>query len=309
MKKILTLFLLYISGFSAIAQNKSNNVCIGVVCPDSYENFSASGLSRLSQKMVQVATQNGVAAFNDGTFAMYPTLAVYDIQVVEGGMRNITRVKIDMTINVIQLGTRTVIGSIPVNLSGSGYSITEATTNAISNINVREKSYADFLSSCKQRIFDYDEQNSSNFIIKAKTLASQHQYEAALAQLAMYPECLPSYPKVSEATIAIFKEYQKAMSAQRITEAKAAIAIRDFEGAAVILSEIDPESPSYKECLTLIETVKKNVSKDRQDEINREQKRYDSQVELEKYRINAAKEIAKAYYSNQPTITYTQIVK
>ena len=309
MKKALTSFLLIVAGFSAVAQKPGDDICIGIVCPESHEYFSSAGISRLSQKLVQIATRNGVAAFCDGTFIMYPTLSVYDIQNIEGGMRNITTAKIDMTINVIQLGSKTIVGSIPVSLSGSGYSLTEATTNAVSKINVGENRYADFLATCKNRIYEYDERNCENFIMKARTLASQHQYEAALAQLAMYPESLPSYPKVSEAIISIYKEFQKRRSAQLITEAKSAIATRDYESAAAILAEVDPESPDYKECLSLIETVKKNVSKDRQDEIDLEQKRYNSQIELEKYRINAVKEIARAYYSNQPTVNYTQIVK
>jgi hypothetical protein len=60
--------------------------------------------------------------------------------------------------------------------------------------------------------------------------------------------------------------------------------------------------------LKVIETVKKSVTKEKQDAIDRAWKLYNSEVALEKYRINAAKEVAKAYYSNQPAINYTQIV-
>lgn len=308
MKRYIIAAILTLCYFTAFSQPTTNDVCIGVVCPESLEYFSQSGLSRLSQKMEQIATNNGVAAFYDGAFVMFPKLAVYDIQTVEGGMKDIETLKIDLTINVFQMATKTIIGSIPVVLSGSGYSIEEATLNAISKINARDPKYSSFLSDCKKRIIDYDERNCKNSILKAKTLASQQRYEEALAQLALYPESLPSYSLVSAAIVDIYKDYQKERSAQLVLEAKSAIAVQDYDLAADLLAGVDPESPSYKEALKLIETVKKSVTKEKQDAIDRAWKLYNSEVALEKHRINAAKEVAKAYYSNQPAINYTQIV-
>ena len=209
MKRYIISAILTLCYFTAFSQPTTNDVCIGVVCPESLEYFSQSGLSRLSQKMEQIATNNGVAAFYAGAFVMFPKIDVYDIQTVEGGMKAIETLKIDLTINVLQMATKTIVGSIPVVLSGSGYSIEEATSNAISKINARDPKYSSFLSDCKNRIIDYDEKNCKNSILKAKTLASQQRYEEALALLALYPESLPSYSLVSAAIVDIYKDYQK----------------------------------------------------------------------------------------------------
>ncbi|MBR5906921.1 MAG: hypothetical protein IKZ50_00825 [Bacteroidales bacterium] len=309
MKKCLISIILVFSCLSGFSQTERYDVCIGVICPESLEHFSQPGLLRLSQKLTQIATVNGVAAINDGAFIMYPTLSVYDIQRVEGGMRNIVTVKIDLSINVAQLRNRTVIGSISMTIIGNGFSIEEATANAMSNIDANNKRYSVFISDCKKRIYDYDEQYCKSFILKAKSLASQHLYEEALAQLALYPEVLPSYPKVYKVTLEIFKEYQKQKSAELVQEARAQIAVQDYESAAQTLALVDPESPSYKESVLLLNTIMNNVEKQRKEEIQRELKRYDSKIALNKYRINAAKEIAKAYYSNKPQISYYQIIK
>ena len=93
MKRYIISAILALCYFTAIAQPTTSDVCIGVVCPESLEYFSQSGLSRLSQKMEQIATNNGVAAFYDGAFVMFPKLAVYDIQTVEGGMKAIETLK------------------------------------------------------------------------------------------------------------------------------------------------------------------------------------------------------------------------
>lgn len=308
MKRYIISAVLTLCYFTAFSQPTTNDVCIGVVCPESLEYFSQSGLSRLTQKMEQIATNNGVAAFCDGAFVMFPKLDVYDIQTVEGGMKAIETLKIDLTINVLQMATKTIIGSIPVVLSGSGYSIAEATSNAISKINARDPKYSSFISDCKKRIINYDEKNCKNSILKAKILASQQRYKEALALLALYPECLPSYSLVSAAIVDIYKDYQKERSAQLVLEAKSAIAVQDYDLAADLLAGVDPESPSYKEALNLIETVKKSVTKEKQEAIDRAWKLYNLEVALEKHCINAAKEVAKAYYSSQPAINYTQIV-
>ena len=50
-------------------------------------------------------------------------------------------------------------------------------------------------------------------------------------------------------------------------------------------------------------------SEEEADAIDRQFRIFDSLVGLEKQRITAIRDIAKAYYSNQPTIHYTQIVK
>ena len=308
MKRFILSAILTLCYFTLSSQPNTGDVYIGVVCPESLDYFSQAGLTRLSQKMEQIATYNGVAAFYDGAFVMFPMLAVYDFQTVEGGMKAIQTLKIDITISVIQLETRTIIGSVPIVLSGGGFSVEEATSNAISKINISDARYSKFISDCKQRIIDYDEKNCKSSILKAKTLAAQHRYEEALALLALYPESLPSYELVSSAIVDIYLDYQKSRSAQLVLEAKSAIAVRDYYLAADILSEVDPESPSYEEALALIEVVKKNVDEDRREAIESAWRIYDSEVELEKLRINAAKEVAMAYYSNQPQINYTQII-
>ena len=103
MEKFIFTIILTTVILCAKAQTSDNNVSIGIICPESYEHFSGSGITRLSQKLTQIATQNGVATLYDGSFVMYPMLSVYDIQIVEGGMRNITTLKIDMTVNVMQM--------------------------------------------------------------------------------------------------------------------------------------------------------------------------------------------------------------
>lgn len=51
MKRYIISAVLTLCYFTAFSQPTTNDVCIGVVCPESLEYFSQSGLSRLTQKM------------------------------------------------------------------------------------------------------------------------------------------------------------------------------------------------------------------------------------------------------------------
>lgn len=310
MKKISILCLFAVLAICrAQAQQVETDVNIGVLCPDRMENLSFAGISRLRQKIEQIATSNGVATSSDGTFVIYPSFSVFDSRTVEGGMKNIVVIKAEMVLSVAEISTGMKVNSVSTTLSGSGYSQSEALSNALSEIDVRDSVYARFLSESKKRIYTYYETNCAKLIQKAAALAAQQQYEAALAELACYPTSLPSYAKVGPVMIDVYKRYQNVQCAKLIQEAKGCVALKDYARAIKYLSQVDPESQCRSECTNLINNIKQQVDKAETDEIARQFRVFDTLVGLEKYRISAAREIAKAYYSSRPTIHYTQIVK
>ena len=293
----------------AEAQPAESDVNIGVVCPEQTDDLSTAGLARLRHKIEQIATANSVATYSDGTFVMYPVLDLFEVRTVESGMKNITVVKAEMVLSVVQISSGIRINSVSVPLSGSGFNRSEALTDALSKIDIHSPAYAKFLSASKERIYSYYETNCSKLLQKAEALAAQQQYEAALAELACFPASLPSYAKVVPVMTAIYKRYQNTRCEQLIQQAKGCIALKDYSGAVAYLAEIDPESQCKTECSRLLDTIKRQVDKEEAEAIDRQFRIFDSLVGLEEQRITAIRDIAKAYYSNQPTIHYTQIVK
>ena len=95
------------------------------------------------------------------------------------------------------------------------------------------------------------------------------------------------------------------MNLKQLTEARALWAANQdmatAEQIARMLADIDPESGSYKGAMELLADIKKQVRLD--IDLDKRQK-YEDEVELEKQRINAMREIGVAYGRNQkPTTT------
>lgn len=310
MKKILLCVLwAAVCGVQTVAQQPAGNVAIGLVCPDSMEGFYAAGLSRLCHKVQQIATQNGVATDLDGTFVIYPSFVVSDVQHVEGGMKTLTVVRGELVLVVTQPKAGLNVHSMAVSLSGSGFNLSEALTAAVSGIDVRDPAYAQFLQESKERIWTYYETHCDRLVRQAQGLADRQQYEAALALLACYPVSLPSYDRVESVMLAIYQRYQQVRCRQLLQEAEGCVALQDYAGAVACLTQIDPESPCYAEGRRLLDTIKTKIEQAEAEEIARQFRVFDSLTDLEARRIAAIQEIAKAYYASQPTIHYTQIVK
>lgn len=292
------------------AQNANADVHIGVVCPEQIDDLSTATLQRLQHKIEQIATANGVATDADGTFVMYPVFDLVEMRTVESGMKNIIVAKAEMTLCVIQVSTGMKVNSVLTPLPGSGFNKSEVIANAISKIDTQSPVYAKFLSESKTRIYSYYEMNCSKLLQKAKALAAQQQYEAALAELACFPTSLPSYTQVVSVMMDIYTRYKNIRCERLIQEAQGCIALKDYSGAVEYLVQIDPESRrNSEECTRLLDSIKQYVDKEASEAINRKFRVFDTLVDLEKQRISAIRDIAKTYYSNQPTIQYTQIIK
>jgi len=295
--------------YSIKAQNANADVHIGVVCPEQMDDLSVANLLRLHHKIEQIATANGVATYSDGTFILYPAFDFCEMQTVESGMKNIIVANTELILSVIQVSTGMKVNSVSVSLSGNGFNKSEAVANAISKIDTQSPVYAKFLSESKTRIYSYYETNCSKLLQKAKALAAQEQYEAALAELACFPSSLPSYAQVIPVMMDIYKHYQNVHCERLIQNAKGCIALKDYSGAVEYLVRIDPESQCKSECSQLLDAIKQQVDKEEAEAIERKFRIFDTLVDLEKQRISAIRDIAKSYYSNQPAIHYTQIVK
>ena len=103
----------------AEAQPAESDVNIGVVCPEQTDDLSTAGLARLRHKIEQIATANSVATYSDGTFVMYPVLDLFEVRTVESGMKNITVVKAEMVLSVVQISSGIRINSVSES-GGSG---------------------------------------------------------------------------------------------------------------------------------------------------------------------------------------------
>lgn len=309
MEKLILSFLIGLLGISSTYAQHDNDITIGIVVPEQQKEMDANAFRLLATRLNAVMGVNGVSSETNGTFVIYPVVNILDQKLVEGGLRNITMVEVELSLFVKQVVTHTLFGSCSKILKGNGRNLSDAIRNAFSGMNTRDNVYSQFLTQTKEKIANYYLENKANLLSQAHQLAANQQYEQALALLTTFPQNLKGANEVQAAAIEIYKKYQNQVCAQMILKAEAAISLQNYEEAAFILASIDTESVCHSDAMKLIKKVEDTIKADQKAEQELEEKLLNKKISLEKRRIDAIKEIATAYLSNQPQITYTQIIK
>jgi len=313
MKKY-TLLLLLLCHILVFSQTKSEigKIALSVIIPENIENLDASQLSKLEIKVSQIVTRAGLAASgNDKNFVIYPNFAIYESNVVEGGMQNITVINTELTLVVKQVTNNIIYATTSFPLKGSGNSRNSAITNSIANIPVTDPGLRTFIEAAKAKIIQYYQENCNDIEKKAEVLAKNQNYEAALGTLMAVPEEVSScYNQVISRSMEIYKAYQNQKCAVQVQQAKVLLAAQDYNGALTIIGQIDPSTPCFNAAESLAKSAADRVDEDARKQWNFKMKQYDNDVDLEKQRIEAIKDIAVSYYNSQPkTIKNTYIFR
>ncbi|MDR3266880.1 MAG: hypothetical protein LBT24_04835 [Tannerella sp.] len=287
-------------------------IALSVIMPENVDGLDVSQLSKLESKITQITTKAGLAASGyNQTFVIYPKFAIYETNVVEGGIQNITVVTVELSLFIKQVSNKMLFASVAKSLKGSGKTKEIAITNAISQIPVADKVFTTFVEEGKQKIVQYYEANCDDIINEADTYIKMQQYKQALGLLMSIPEEISAcHDKVLNKSVETFKAYQNQVCAEKIQQAKAKSAAQYYDDALEILSEIDPSANCFKEQQTLIKSIENKVSTEVKKQWDFMMKQYNDTASLEKQRVNAIKEIAVSYYKSQPTsVNYNYIVR
>lgn len=286
--KTALLFLALMNIYMLAAAQKSD-FTLGLIMPETSADFNQVQIQKLESKITQIINaSNEVLVGYTNDFVVYPVITVQETAVVEGGMQNITVTDIDFSLFVKQLsGESVVYNAVSRKLKGSGNNKEQSITNAISQIKINDVAYQQFLSVAKNKIVKYYSDNCAAIIQRAGSLSAGHDYEQALSVLQSIPVVSGScYTTAQQKSVEVYKKYQTELCSKNVTKAKAAIAINDYTTAMAAMELIDPSSSCYPEVKKMIDQIASKVEK-------KEQREYD----LETQRMNAMKEIAKAYYS------------
>ena len=287
---------------------QAKNIPISVIVPESSEYLNTSQLNRLKTKIEQIASANGVSALSNSNFVLYPVFEINESSLVEGGMKNMTLINASLTLFIRQLDSKMIVSSISKEIKGTGYSKGEALINALNSINPYTQDLKLFMTEGKQRITNYYKEHYSSIRAKAKTLATQHQYEEALALLMSFPEELPEYQTITSDASAIYIQYMNNCCGQLLAEAKSRLSLNDYEGAASILAQIDPSCQCAKDASDMMTSIQKEIDSNIAYKRKIELYKYKTETDLKKMRINAITEIVKAYFLRKPPVNYYQLI-
>ncbi|WP_140939030.1 hypothetical protein [Sphingobacterium lumbrici] len=313
MKKLFILFTFLNVTLSIFAQSSSDigKIALSVIMPENVDGLDVSQLSKLETKITEIVSSSGLAASGyNNNFVIYPKFAVYETNVVEGGMQNITVTTCEISLFIKQVDNNILFSSISKQVKGSGNNKQTSLTNAISKIPTKDTQFQSFIETGKNKIVQYYESKCEDIISKSESLVKMQNYEEALGLLQTVPEKVSCYSKIQEKSIEAYKAYQNQKCSTQIQEAKSAFAANDYNLTLELLSQIDPSAICFKESQQLMKTVENKIDTEEKKQWDLQMKIYNDAVSLEKQRINAIKEIAVAYYKSKPSsVNYSYIIK
>jgi hypothetical protein len=279
-------------------------IALAVVMPDNSDGLEPAQITRLEGKITQLVTHSGLSASGYGTnFVVYPVLTIAESNVVEGGMQNITVTTAELNLYIKQVDNNLVFATISKRLKGSGSSKALSLANAISQIQTTDPEYQRFIEQGKQKILAYYQSKCDDIIRQADASVRMNQFDQALALLVTVPaEATGCFTKAQGKAVAIYKAYSDQHCSELLLQAKGNLAANRYDEGLTLLSSIDPGSKCFTEAKSLM------VKAEMEIDVN-ERKTFDAQLSLEKQRINAIRDIAKAYYANRPSVTYHVVVR
>jgi hypothetical protein len=283
------------------AQTSNATLTLGVVVPEPTGEFNQDQIQKLSSKITQIINNsNEVTVGYTNDIVVYPVVSVNETSVVEGGLQNITVTSVDFALFVKQISTNLVYNTFSKKIKGSGNNKAQAITNAFSQIKATDEAYKQFIIASKAKIFKYYTDNCKTIIQNAGNLSAKQEYEQSISLLQSIPAGTSGcYEDAQKKSLEVYRKYQTVLCSKNITKAKGAIATENYEDALAALEMIDPASSCYPEVQKLIAQIS--------SKINRKE---EQAMDLEKQRINAVKEIAKAYYSRSiKVVNYNVIVR
>ncbi len=284
----------------SINVNAQSNLTIGLVMPEEELNgVKPDAYKLLQSKLEKMLTSSGVSSYG-GDFVLYPTVNIIEENLIEAGIKNFFKVKIELTLNVANLTSETLFSSESWQLSGTAERVRSAAVkNAFTQLKGTDALFKSFIENTKLKIYEYYEANKKSILTKASTLASTCKYDEAIALLAGYPSQVSGYDEAQSLMHKIYIQYINANASRILNEARAAYATKNYEAAVNLAAQIDPESTHYNEAKSIINQVRNTINKEQADANQRAMRALEIAADVEKTRINAAASVARAYYKRR----------
>lgn len=274
---------------SLVCAAQPGTFTLGIMPEGSGSDFTEVHLQKVESKLIDMINNSNEATVGyNNDFVLAAKLSAGETGRVEGGMQNITVTTIEVSLMIKQVGSNVIYNSVTKKVKGSGSTKEAAIANALSTWNISDNSYAQFIATGRDKIIKYYQDNCNQIIQWAANYEAKKDYEQALSLLQSVPPAAPCYKTASKKAVDMYVKYQKNLCTRQIAIARSEIAIRNYERAAEVLQMIEPTSGCATESKQLMAEISGRIDKLEHSAYN-----------LEAMRINAIKEIAKAYYTSK----------
>ena len=286
----------------AFAQ-KNYDTPLRVIVPDGV--VAAENQLLLTDRLQAVVTSKGMGSIDQATrFFVYPVFVELG-NVLSGSVPPMHVVEMELSLYVADILNGKVYTQCTCPVKGVGRTDILAYRNAIKNISGDNPVVAEMFERTRSEIVSYYLSEGATIIADAKTCAAMNDYEKALYLLACIPSCCSGiYETAQEEMVNVYVRYVDYLAEKLLTQARALWAsTQDREGAQEVISilnQIEPTAKCYPQAEELVAKISKRIG----EEWELEKHLVYSAVELEKMRIEAAREVGVAYGTHQQPTSF-----
>lgn len=305
MRKIFLFILGFISVLSSVQCVADCNIYLSVSPSEQIENVPIESNSILTERLIQVLTNNDFVV-EDSKISPF-TISGKFSHIIEStlpGPPIQTALQTNLTIYLGDTRNATIYGSVHLILNGVGTSLQRAFINAMKGVNSSNKFIQEFLKSSSRKIIDYYDARYPQILASARRSCAIKKYDEALWILSMVPECSVGYQQTCELMNEVFQDYIDYEGERLLSEAYAVWSTSQdlvaAEAAFEKLLRIDADSKAYGAANSLAEKINLSVADDRKFELRQ---KYSDHYDLEKRRIESARQIGVAYGKGQKQIS------
>lgn len=342
----LLILVFFLSGYSAKAQDNPSLNDFGRIVLNTYlpkvMSIPAEAKELLHTKLKQIVSNNGLAGSTvNPRFIVTASINVGTKDIIAGPPQMIAQ-NIQITFFIGDAMENKIFSSATVLLRGIGNNENKAFIDAFKRINSSNQALVSLIAEGKTKIIAYFDSQCDFTLKEAMTLKNQGKYDEAIYKLSLVPEvCQDCYFKCLDTLLFVYQEKIDKDCQVKFQEAKTIWAANSSrqgaEDAAEVISQIDPLASCQPEVEKFIKSVDTKLKADEKARWEFKMKQYEDQVakekeqmriaeeksirddefrenqavrnlELDKIRVNAYREIAVEYAKNQPKkMTYNNI--
>ena len=290
---------------TSIAANAADcDITLKAIPIEQGEEVPADVSDAIATRLMTAASKSGVVGAIDSRFFITAKFN-HSYKETLAGPPMQTAIKSTMTLYIGDVVDKKVFATTSVDVKGVGTSLSRAYINALSVLNAKNNTFAQFISQGRDKVIDYYDSNYQSILNKAKSALTMKEYGEALYYSTSIPECSIGYSAALEVTKTAFQAYLDNEGLILLNKARGAWGASPDEYGANeaygYLTQIDPQSSCFNEAVAFGEKIA-SIVKANWDFENIT--KYKDQVSLEKAYINAARDVGVAWGSHQQPITY-----
>lgn len=298
MKSYLIIIFLSLT-FKAGIYAQNTDMPLQVAVPDETD-MPVEAAQYLRSRLLGLVTNHGTGVDDYGTSQFFIAVkTMLESKDVVGSAPTMYSINLAVTLYMVDCVNDRLYSQTSLNAKGVGESETKAYISAIKRMNINNPKIKAFMEDGRDKIIHYYTTQGKEIMQSVRRLASQRQYEKALFILTAVPSSCELYNEAQTAITGIYKEYVDYAGERNLAEARALwAATQDRTGAlkaGTLLVEIDPDAACRPAAEQLVKEIQQRIG----EEWTLTMKAYNDGVDLEKQRIDAARQVGVAYGTHQ----------